>query len=81
MREYFGFQKQIANTLEDATGIKNPDIEFASDEKFGDYSSNIALKDNSLNIDEIIEKINKEDLKFTAEKKGKFINFWIKKIY
>lgn len=34
---------QIKKVLEDVTGIKNPEVEFASNEKFGDYSSNVAM--------------------------------------
>lgn len=35
---------QIIRTLEDITGVKNPEVEFASREEFGDYSSNIAMQ-------------------------------------
>lgn len=74
---------QIKKVLIDVTRIKNPQVEFSSNEKFGDYSSNIALKNKDLNIDEIVEKISKAchsvvnnlDLPFTAEKVGRFINF------
>lgn len=71
---------QIAKVLEDICGVKNPQVEFTSDEQFGDYSSNVALKDNSINIDEVVTKINdKESLPFTAKAVGGFINFWLKK--
>ena len=70
---------KIKKVLEDATGVKNPQVEFAADEKFGDYSSNVAMQNSKLNIDEVIEIINSQNLSFTAEKVGRFINFWLKK--
>ncbi|MEK7168728.1 MAG: arginine--tRNA ligase [Patescibacteria group bacterium] len=35
---------QIIKALESATGIKNSEVEFSANEKFGDYSSNIAMQ-------------------------------------
>lgn len=69
---------RIIKVLEEATGIKNPDIEFSSNEAFGDYSSNIALKNKELDVDDIVQKINELSNDFTAEKLGRFINFRIK---
>lgn len=71
-------KNKISKVLEDVTGVKNPDVEFASDEKFGDYSTNIALRDKKLNPSEIANKINNQDLDFTAEVVGKFVNFRLK---
>lgn len=73
------YKNKIIEVLEEVTGVKNPDVEFASNDKFGDYSSNIILKNKDLDIDQIVKKINNQNLDFTAEKIGKFINFWIKK--
>jgi len=73
------YKEQIAKILKSVTGVKNPRVEFSSNEDFGDYSSNVVLKNKDLNIDEIVKKINVQELDFTAEKKGKFINFWLKK--
>ncbi len=69
---------QITKVLEDITGVKNPQVEFASNEQFGDYSSNIALRDKSLNPEEIATKINDLKLNFSAEVVGRFINFRVK---
>lgn len=71
-------KSQIAKVLEDITGIQSSQVEFASDERFGDYSSNIALRDRSLNPEEIANKINDLNLAFSAEIVGRFINFRIK---
>lgn len=71
-------KKQVQKILEEITKIKDPNVEFASDERFGDYSSNIALKNKDINIDEIIQKVNKTSKDFIAEKVGRFINFRIK---
>ena len=79
IKKYTVTRDQIANTLEDITGIKTPQVEFSSNEDFGDYSSNVAMKNSEVNIDEVVEKINGQELSFTAEKVGKFINFWVKK--
>ncbi len=71
-------KNKIAKVLEDVTRIKNPSVEFTSDEKFGDYSSNVALKNKDLNIDSIVQKINEFSNDFTAEKLGRFVNFRVK---
>ncbi len=60
------------------TGIIDPNVEFTSDERFGDYSSNIALKNKDLNIDKIIGDFNELSNDFIAKKVGRFINFHIK---
>ena len=72
------YKNKISKALEKVSGVKNPQVEFASDEKFGDYSNNICLRDKTLDIDEIIEKINSQNLDFSSEKLGRFINFRIK---
>ncbi len=71
------YKELIQKELEKITGIKNPQVEFASNEQFGDYSTNIALRDKSLNPEEIANKINERKLDFTAEVVGRFINFRI----
>jgi len=83
------YKEKIKKILAEVSGVKNPEVEFSANEQFGDYSSNIVLKNKDLNIDEIVEKIskawpnnnlvNKENSDFTAEKAGGFINFWLKK--
>ena len=79
MNSKSNFKDQIIKVLEDVTGIKNPQVEFSSNEDFGDYSSNVAMKNSEVDVDEIVEKINNQELPFTAKKIGKFVNFWIKK--
>ncbi|MEK7473062.1 MAG: arginine--tRNA ligase [Patescibacteria group bacterium] len=73
------YKEQLTKVLKEITAIDDVCVEFATDERFGDYSSNVALKNKELDIDEIIEKLNKDNNNFTAEKKGGFINFWLKK--
>lgn len=68
---------QIKKVLEDVTNIKDPDVGFASDPKFGDYSTSVALKNKDLDPNDIAKKINNQDLPFTATVVGKFINFWL----
>ncbi len=72
------FKKQIKKALEDVTGIKDPNVEFTTDDRFGDYSSNIALKNKDLDIDVIIQKLNESNKDFIAKKVNRFINFTIK---
>lgn len=72
------FKDKIVGVLEELTGIKNPDVEFSSNEAFGDYSSNIALKNKELDADDVVQKINELSNDFIAEKLGKFINFRLK---
>ncbi|KKP39852.1 MAG: arginyl-tRNA synthetase [Candidatus Woesebacteria bacterium GW2011_GWC2_33_12] len=69
----------IQKILEKVTGIKNPEVDFASDSKFGDYSSNICLRNKDLDPQKIANEINGKDLQFSAKVVGKFINFWLKK--
>lgn len=69
---------QISKILEGVSEVKDPQVDFSANEKFGDYSTNICLRDKTLNIDEIIEKINSKNLDFSAEKLGRFINFRLK---
>lgn len=72
------YKNKIIKVLEETTGIKNPQVEFASSEQFGDYSSNIALRDKALDPNEIANKINDLNLGFTSEVEGRFVNFKIK---
>lgn len=69
---------QITKVLEEVTGVKNPEVDFASNPDFGDYSSNIVLRNKNLDPQKITDNINKKDLPFTAKVVGKFINFWLK---
>lgn len=71
-------KSQIIKVLNDATGVEDISVEFSANEKFGDYSTNIALKNKELDPNEIVKKINKQDLRFRAEVVGRFINFYIK---
>lgn len=72
------FRNQIKKELAEVTRIKDPNVEFTSDERFGDYSSNICLKNKDLNIDAIILKLNESSKDFIAKKVNRFINFYIK---
>ncbi len=72
------YKEQIRKILIEVTGIEEVDVEFSSNEHFGDYSTNISLRDKSLLPEEIANKINEMKLDFTAEVVGKFINFRIK---
>lgn len=75
----FNHKDQIVKVLCDITGISDIAVEFSSNEKFGDCSSNVALKNKELNLQEIVDEINSLDLPFTASFVGRFINFSIKK--
>jgi len=70
---------QITKILEDITGVKDPEVDFASNSTFGDYSSNVCLRNKDLDPQKIAEEINKKDLSFTVQIVGKFINFYLKK--
>ncbi len=71
---------QIIKALQAITGVKEINLEFPENEAFGDYSSNVALLNKSLKVEEIVKKINQMDmLPARAEAKGGFINFWLKK--
>lgn len=71
-------EKSISNTC----NYKSVQVETSSNEKFGDFSTNIALKDKEINPEEVVNKINFEaDLPFTASVVGRFINFKIKDEY
>ncbi|WKZ25548.1 MAG: arginine--tRNA ligase [bacterium] len=72
------YMKSIRQVLEEISGIKNPDIEFSSIDSFGDYSTNIALKNKDIDPNDIALKVNNLNLDYTAEVKGKFVNFWLK---
>ena len=65
----------IKTQLEEILGYE---IEATENPDFGDYSSNIALKNKDLDPQEIANKINNQDLPFTAKVVGRFINFWLK---
>lgn len=72
-------KQQIVKVLEKVTGIKDPEVSFASNSNFGDYSSNICLRNKDLDPQKIADEINTLELPFTAKIVGKFINFWLKK--
>ena len=81
-------KNQIIKILEEATGVKEINLEFPGDDRFGDFTTNVALilakeqKKNPINLaEEIVEKINKDaGLSAVAQAKEEhgFINFWIK---
>ena len=73
------YKEEIKKILAEVSGVKNPEVEFSANPQFGDYSSNVVLKNKDLDIDKIIDEINDLNLDFTAEKVGKFVNFWLKK--
>src|SRR6266404_8875984 len=62
---------EITKSLEKASGIKNPNIQFSSPPEFGDYTSNIALssKNTRKTAEEISGKLDKDKtLKDIVEK-------------
>lgn len=69
------FKEQIKKILVEVIGIEEVDVEFASNEQFGDYSSNVALKNKDIDPQEIAQKINDLKLTFSANVVGRFINF------
>ncbi|MCX6705995.1 MAG: arginine--tRNA ligase [Candidatus Woesebacteria bacterium] len=80
MSSSFGRGNRGLKSAEDViTGVKEINLEFPENEAFGDYSTNIALLNKNLNIDELVEKFNRLDLPVKAEARGRFINFWLKK--
>jgi len=70
---------QIIKALEAITKAKSINLEFPENEAFGDYSTNVALLNKDLKVEEIVEKINGMNLPAHAEARGRFINFWLKK--
>lgn len=61
-------KQEIQKSLEKASGIKNPHVEFSSKTEFGDYTTNIAIQ-NKLNAKELISKLNDDnDLKKIVSK-------------
>lgn len=72
------FKEQIKKTLVEVTNISEVDVEFSSSEQFGDYSTNVALKNKDLDPQTIVDQINSKGLPFTAKVVGRFINFYIK---
>jgi len=69
------YKQEIENILKEVIGVDDPQVEFASNEQFGDYSSNVALKNKDLDPQEIAQKINDSRLSFSANVVGRFINF------
>ena len=65
--------------MEVITKAKSINLEFPENEAFGDYSTNVALLNKDLKVEEIVEKINGMNLPAHAEARGRFINFWLKK--
>lgn len=77
------YQDLIKKALEKVSGIKDPQVEFAENENFGDYSTNIAFK-AKISPADIVKKLEEDkELQSIVEKievAGKsFINFWLKK--
>ncbi len=83
-------KSQIIKSIEAASGVSNPSLEFSSHEEFGDYTTNIALKsgksakdivsklEKDKNLSKIIEKIEVKGPARLAARQG-FINFYLKK--
>ncbi|HEX6977355.1 MAG TPA: arginine--tRNA ligase [Patescibacteria group bacterium] len=74
---------QIVSSLEKASKVKNPNLEFASHEEFGDYTTNVALR-NATSAKDLVAKLQKDkDLTKIVEKievaGPGFINFHLKK--
>lgn len=75
------FKDEIKKVLIDVSGVEKVEVEFSSNESFGDYSSNIALKNKDLDLEKIVNSINlKEEIPFTAGFVGRFINFKFKEV-
>lgn len=79
-------KKQISSLIEKATGVKNSNVEFTSDDNFGDYTTNIAMvlaKEQKKNPRELANEISSKidsNLFDKIEVAGPgFINFWLKK--
>lgn len=81
-------KKVIIKALKEVTGIEHPHIEFPENEKFGDYSSNVALQSGGnprQKAEEIVGKLrNDKELSKVVETDKidiagpGFINFWLK---
>lgn len=72
-------KNKIIDRLQEIIGTEDISLETPSNESFGDYSTNIALKNKDLDPNNIVEKINSDNkLSFTAKVVGRFINFYIK---
>ncbi|HKC04711.1 MAG TPA: arginine--tRNA ligase [Patescibacteria group bacterium] len=81
---------KIIKAIEEVSGYKSPELEFTENEKFGDYTSNIAMvfaKEKGKNPKELAEslseKLKKDDNLKSIIKKIEvagpgFINFWLK---
>ena len=69
---------EIVKALKSISKLEEINLEFPENGDFGDYSTNIALKNKDLNPQEIADKINSQDLPFTAKVVGRFINFFLK---
>jgi len=79
--------EKIENILIKATGVKNINIEHPSDEKFGDYATNVAMvvanvekKNPRVVAEEIVNKIEQEKIFEKVEVAGPgFINMYLSK--
>lgn len=71
-------RKKIYELLKQLLGVEDVSVDFTSDPRFGEYSTNIALKNKDLDIDDLISKFNNLSRDFVSEKAGRFINFRIK---
>lgn len=69
------YKQEIEKILKKVSGVDDLQVEFASNEQFGDYSSNVALKNKDLDPQEIAQKINDKKLPFYANVVGRFVNF------
>ncbi len=69
---------KIIETLQGIIGVDDVSLETPPNFEFGDYSTNIALKNKELDPQKIVDEINSNDLPFTAMVVGRFINFKLK---
>jgi arginyl-tRNA synthetase len=72
-------KNNIIKALKEITGIEDLSLETPTNLDYGDYSTNLALKDKKIDPNKITEKINSNtSLPITAKVVGKFINFYVK---
>lgn len=70
---------QIIKALQEITGEKEISLEFPEREEFGDYCSNVALRNKNLDAQEIAVKFNKKaGLPAKASVTAGFVNFLLK---
>ncbi|NQU82792.1 MAG: arginine--tRNA ligase, partial [Parcubacteria group bacterium] len=72
-------RNEIQAIIKEVTG-KDAKVEHPIEAVFGDYSTNVAMKEN-LNPNEVAEKLKQNPLFEKVEVKGGFINFFVSKEY